>query len=325
MKIYYRRSTDPFTNIAAEEYFARNTGEDLCMIWCNEKSVIIGKHQNAYAEINYPFICEHQIPVIRRISGGGAVYHDEGNINFTFIQKTGTGNQVAFKQFTAIVVKMMKHFGLDVQVGKRDSLYIHEKKFSGNAEHIYKDRILHHGTLLFNTNLDWLEQSIKSNKSYQSKALQSVRSEVCNLAPLLPDIKDKEEFIKYLLQYLLDIYREHRIFEVDEIILNKINFLSESKYRTWQWNFGYSPAYSFVVELPLRVGNLPFTCRVENGTIKGIELMEQESKPNLEFILNKLIGILHREEDILTFSIQHKQELMDLGITALYFTQAFFQ
>jgi len=130
MFIYLRPYTNPFLNLAAEEYYIRHATDEICMVWINEQSVIIGKHQNAYAEINYPYLCENQIPVIRRISGGGAVYHDMGNINLSFISNTHKTNQVDFGKFTAIVIAFLHSYGLEISVNKRNSLFIGDRKFS---------------------------------------------------------------------------------------------------------------------------------------------------------------------------------------------------
>jgi len=199
MLIFHRPFTDPHLNIAAEEYFVKKATEDMCMIWINEQSVIIGKHQNAFAEINYPYVRKNQIPIIRRISGGGAVYHDTGNVNFTFIQKTDKANQVDFGRFTSIIVKFIQSLGIDVNTNKRNSLFAGNLKFSGHAEHIFHDTVLHHGTILFNTNLDILQNCLTPEKQYQGKAMASVRSDVGNIAPLLSQNINIHQFTEYLM------------------------------------------------------------------------------------------------------------------------------
>ena len=325
MLIFYRPFTDPYLNIAAEEYFIKQSAEDICMIWLNERSVIIGKHQNAFAEINYPYVHTNHIPVIRRISGGGAVYHDMGNVNFTFIKKTVKSNQVDFSQFTSVLVAFMQSLGIEINVNKRNSLFIGSQKFSGNAEHIFHDRVLHHGTLLFNTDLEVLQKSLIPEKEYQGKAMKSVRSEVCNLAPLLSKTIDIHEFIRILIVWLRDYYAESKSYELTEYDLKTISELSETKYKTWEWNFGYSPAYHFQTEIPMISGLLPITVNVENGKFVQINSLSENRNPDLAVLLNNMAGILHKEEEIDKFVEENKQLLELVGANTVLFTSAFFQ
>lgn len=324
MRIFYRPLTDPYLNIAAEEYFVKNATDDICMIWINEKSVIIGKHQNAYGEINYPYVSQNHIPVVRRISGGGAVYHDAGNVNFSFIRKTSKSNPVDFRRFTSVMVHFLQNLGLEVNISKRNSLFIGEQKFSGHAEHIFRDRVLHHGTILWNTDLAALENSLVPSKSYSSKAMESVRSEVCNLAPLLPDYKGIQQFTENLVNWLLAYYKDSTLYTLQDTDLDAISALAETKYKTWQWNFGYSPAYSFIVQIPLRQGTEAAVVRVENGKIAGIEPGNGLTGLHVAAKLQNMLGLLHREEDIDRF-VKNNRELLELdGINTVRFTEAYF-
>ena len=325
MLIFYRPFSDPYLNIAAEEYFIKQSTEDICMIWINERSVIIGKHQNAFAEINYPFVHSNHIPVIRRISGGGAVYHDMGNVNFTFIKKTGKTNQVDFSQFTSVLVTFMQSLGIEINVNKRNSLFIGNQKFSGHAEHIFHDRVLHHGTLLFDTDLNVLQKSLIPEKEYQGKAMKSVRSDVCNLAPLLPKTIDIHGFIQTLIAWLRNYYPESKSYELTDYEMKAISELSETKYKTWAWNFGYSPAYHFQTEIPLLSGFFPITVNVDNGKFVQINSLSESRNPDLVLLLNNMTGILHKEEEIDKFVEENKQLLELVGANTVLFTSVFFQ
>jgi len=325
MLIFYRPITDPYMNIAAEEYFVKNATDDICMIWINEKSVIIGKHQNAYGEINYPYVSEHQIPVIRRISGGGAVYHDTGNVNFSFIRNTSKTSPVDFNRFTSVMVEFMKSLGLEVNISKRNSLFIGDRKFSGHAEHIFHDRVLHHGTILWNTDLEALQKSLVPSKAFNTKAMGSVRSEVCNLAPLLPYYTGIQQFTENLVNWLLAYYTGSKLYELQGNDLEAISTLAETKYKTWQWNFGYSPAYSFIVYIPLREGSEPAIIKVENGKIVGIEPTDESPGLNIAAKLQHMPGVFHREEDIDRFVKNNRQALELDGINTVNFTEAFFR
>ena len=324
MLIFHRLFTDPYLNIAAEEYFVKHATEDMCMIWINERSVIIGKHQNAFAEINYPYVHANRIPVIRRISGGGAVYHDSGNVNFTFIHKTDKTNQVDFKRFTSIIVKFMQSLGIEVNTNKRNSIFAGSLKFSGHAEHIFHDRVLHHGTILFNTDLEKLQNCLAPEKEYQGKAMESVRNDVGNIAPLLSETIDINQFTEKLINWLIDFYPGSNSYKIqpDEIIA--IKKLSETKYKTWQWNFGYSPAYMFQVNIPMLTGFIHVSIKVENGKFVQINLPDKIVNDPLSIVFKSMTGVLHNEEDIDKFVENNHTSLELAGVKIVNFVNVFF-
>ena len=325
MFIFYRPFTDPYFNIAAEEYFVKHATNDICMIWINEKSVIIGKHQNAYAEINYPYVRSNQIPVIRRISGGGAVYHDDGNINFTFIKKTDKSNLVDFGQFTSIIIRFVQSLGIEVNVNKRNSLFVGEKKFSGHAEHVFHDRVLHHGTILFETDLEVLQHCLKPGTGYQGKAMASARSEVANIAPLLSESITIHQFINNLVDWLLKYFPGSNSYQLNQQELNSINDLAETKYKTWEWNFGYSPAYSFQVNIQAVEEPFLVNVRVENGKFVQIDFSQEITVHPLIQILIQMKGVQHNEEEINKFALNHAPEFELAGINIVNFSSSFFK
>ena len=324
MLITYRQISDPYLNIAAEEYYVKHSTEDICMIWINDRSVIIGKHQNAFGEINYPFLKENNIPVIRRISGGGAVYHDTGNINFSFITKTGKINQVDFSRFTSVIVKFMQSLGLEVTTSKRNSLFIGNQKFSGHAEHVFHNKVLHHGTILFTTDLFTLQKAITPLREYQSKAMPSVRSDVGNIAPLLPYNIDIHQFINLFIDWLLLFYEGSGLYEAAPNEHEAIRNLAETKYKTWEWNFGYSPAYSFTINLQLYTKIIPLVLKVENGKFVQSDLPADFENEPLTMLLNNLKGIFHKEVEIDNFVQKNSQELEQTGINTVTFRELFF-
>ncbi|HOW31287.1 MAG TPA: lipoate--protein ligase family protein, partial [Bacteroidales bacterium] len=234
-----REQTNPYFNLAAEEYLLRQGPGDMFMLWQNEPCVVIGKHQNAFAEINYRYCRDEKIPVIRRISGGGAVYHGPGNINFSFIKTVEKENAVDFSRFLKPMMETFARLGLAVTSGKRNDLYIHGLKFSGNAEHVYRDKVLHHGTILFDANLDVLNLALTpSGKIFTDKAVKSVRSKVTNLKPYLPDIETIDEFTTLLIQSAGQSIPELQPFSLSDSDIHNINSLATEKYSTWDWNFG---------------------------------------------------------------------------------------
>ncbi len=291
MRCILRRETDPYFNLAAEEYVFKNFEEDTFMLWRNEPSVIIGKHQNAFAEVNALFIKQNNIKVVRRISGGGAVYHDTGNLNFTFTSKAEPEHLVDFKRYTAPIVKALEKLGIEVTEGARNSLYINGLKFSGNAEHVYKEKVIHHGTILFNCNLEALHESIKPPVTeYKDKAVKSIRSKVTNISGFLKppvagmfdrgsnDLKDSgdndidiKDFAGYILHEVLDSFGNAYVYEFTDQDIASINGLAGSKYSGWEWNYGYSPPFSFDATIRISVHPFQATFFIVNGIITEIK------------------------------------------------------
>ncbi|MBN2814917.1 MAG: lipoate--protein ligase family protein, partial [Bacteroidales bacterium] len=174
--------TDPYYNLATEEYLLRQLHDDVFMLWISRPVIVVGKHQNALAEINYRFVSDNHIDVARRLTGGGAVFHDEGNVNFAFIRAGEPGRLVDFNAFIEPVTAFLQTLGVEALRGPKNEILVNGLKISGNAEHVYKNRVLHHGTLLYQSNLDRLRQSLKpSGGRYIDKAVQSNRSSVTNL------------------------------------------------------------------------------------------------------------------------------------------------
>jgi len=246
MKLIIRTETDPYFNIAAEEYFLKNFDEEFLMIWQSKPSVIIGKHQNTMGEVNISFAEKNNIPVIRRISGGGTVFHDEGNINYSIITHSENREKlIDFHSSTEPIINFLKSMGLKAEFTGKNNLTIDGKKFSGNSAHVYKNRVLHHGTILFNSNIDILEKVITPpNYNISDKAVKSIRATVTNLSYLIDKEITVKEFKDNLIGFLMtnvSIKGEYFLNSSDK---EEIKKLIESKYNTWEWNYGYSPSYT---------------------------------------------------------------------------------
>ncbi len=237
--------TNPYFNIAAEEYLLKESNDDFLMFYVNNSSVIIGKHQNALAETNIRFAVEYNIPIIRRISGGGAVYHDCGNLNFSFIVNGKEGQLVDFRKFTKPVIEVLQKSGVDARFEGKSDIRVNGLKISGNAEHVYKNRILHHGTLLISTDLKKLSAilDIDPNK-YKDNAIKSIKSKVINIDNLLQSPNNLKELQNQIFEYFLNIQESHE-YSFSEIDIDRTEKLVTEKYNTWEWNFGYSPRYEF--------------------------------------------------------------------------------
>jgi len=267
MLCIHLKNTDPYFCLAAEEYLLKNFQEDIFMLWQSENAVVVGKHQNLLGEINYPFVRENDIALCRRIAGGGSVFHDSGNVNFSFIKNVKSPAEISFKQFTAPVVDALAKLGVAATTSGRNDLLIDGLKISGNAEHVYKNRVLHHGTLLFNSDLKNLGQAIKVVPGkYESKAVQSNRSPVANISQFLKNPMTTGEFVQFLLDVQIE-NSENRLYFLNENDIQTIEKLSTEKFKTWEWNFGYSPRYSFKNEVEIEGKLLKIEMQVERGII----------------------------------------------------------
>ncbi len=285
-------SNNPYFNIATEEYLLRNFSDDFFFIYSDEPSIICGKHQNILAEIDYPFVRKNNISVVRRLSGGGTVYHDLGNVNFCFILNVAEGKQIDFKRHTAPLITALTKMGANPSLGVRNDILIDNFKVSGNAEHIWKNRVLHHGTLLFDSDLQQLGQSINSDSTrFTDKAIKSKRSKVANILPFLSSKITQQEFVQQIFEVVSETYSLD-LFELTESDNLAIDQLVQTKYQTWDWDFGYSPKYQFSNEK----GEFKLDITVEKGVITEAQFW----KNNLldEDISAKLIGTEHRLESI---------------------------
>lgn len=304
-------NTDPWFNLAAEEYVLKNFTEDVFMLWRNHNAIIVGKHQNTLAEINLDYVKEKGIKVVRRMSGGGAVFHDLGNLNFTFIMNGEEGHLVDFRKFTQPILDVLKKLDIDAKFEGRNDLTINGQKFSGNAEHVYKSRVLHHGTLLFSSVMSDLASALKVNPlKYQDKAVKSVRSRVTNISEHLKAELDVLQFRDLIMEHITDIYPDCEMYEYTPEDLKQINDLVKEKYSTWEWNFGYSPSYGLQKMIKTKGGFLEFHLNVQHGIVKDIkifgdffsrreiseiETLLQNSRHNEEEIVEKLQGVPFRE------------------------------
>ncbi|MEJ2594948.1 MAG: lipoate--protein ligase family protein [bacterium] len=310
--IFIRRpETDPWFNIAAEEYLLKHRTEDIAMLWQCDPAVIIGKHQNAMAEANLNWTGKRNIPVIRRITGGGTVYHDSGNINYTVIRTVEQREKmIDFRQFTRPVIDFLSELGIISTFEGKNNLVIEGKKISGNSAHVHKNRVIHHGTILFDSNLEILNESIRpTNLHIEDKSVQSIRATVTNIRPFLVEDMNTKEFKSLLEKYLIN---HHNINSIDSLTFeaNKaISRLAEEKYRGTEWTFGYSPVYSVYLPIKTEGGQNELKVKVVRGIINEITLdFEGESDRQIMTALQKLKGRphhgLHRDDYFRTLKEQ---------------------
>ena len=269
-------TTDAAFNLAAEQYVFDALPRDraYCLLWQNRSAVVIGKYQNTLAEINLPFVEENGIQVVRRLSGGGAVYHDLGNLNYSFIADAGDAGTLDFQLFCAPVVRTLAALGVQAEVNGRNDITIEGRKFSGNAQYLRGGRILHHGTLLFDSDLSVVARALQvDEEKIRAKGLRSVRSRVTNIRPLLPEDIPLPVFRKTLLENILRETpgEEYRFTEAD---LASIEALRQSRYARWDWNFGASPPCTLLKRRRFEgCGTVEAHIAVEHGRIESLRFM----------------------------------------------------
>ncbi len=293
------QSTDPAFNLAMEEYLYRTIGQEhpgYFLLWQNRPSIIVGRFQNTAQEVNRPFVEERGIAVVRRISGGGAVYHDLGNINYTFIVPNDEGNPFDFARHAKPVVDALAALGVKAEFNSRNDLAIDGKKFSGSAQHMDRRRLLHHGTLLFDSDLSVLALALQvDEEKFSSKGFKSVRSRVTNILPCLPVPLSLGEFMDYLRNSLSGLEQ----ISLTEGQKEGIAALREEKYATWEWNWGASPDFSERKVRRFAWGKVEALLDVKNGVIKQArffgDFFGQENREEVELLL---AGCPYREEDI---------------------------
>lgn len=306
MIILNRPQTDPFFNLAAEEYLVKNTKEALFMLWQNTPAVVIGKHQNALKEINLAFLQEKGIPVIRRISGGGTVFHDLGNLNYSFIDFGARETLVNFKKYSQPILDVLQNLGIDAQLVGKSDLKIKGLKFSGNASHVHKNTVLHHGTLLFTSELNILDTSIKrTTDNYTDKAVQSNRSKVTNIQSHLLSPLTLQSFKKKIFDYILSSFPNTEIRDFTDFEFSEIQKLADEKYKSWEWNFGYSPRYQFDGMIDMKSKPITFHINIRNGEIEAADFGSNPDK-NIESLKSILVGSLHKADAL--------EKLYDLNI-----------
>ncbi|AUB51979.1 MULTISPECIES: lipoate--protein ligase [Enterococcus] len=272
---------DPRVNLAIETFLLQEMPleEPILLFYINEPSIIIGRNQNTIEEINREYVEEHGIHVVRRLSGGGAVYHDFGNLNFSFIMPDDGDSFRDFAKVTKPIIQALHELGISgAELKGRNDLVIDGLKFSGNAMYATNGRMFAHGTIMFDSDIDEVVNALKVKKEkIESKGIKSIRSRVTNIKPFLPEEKQgmtTEEFREDILLKIFGVssVEEVKTYELTEKDWEKINQISEQYYRNWDWNYGKSPDFNFSRQKRFSIGSIEVHLNVSEGIIEDVKI-----------------------------------------------------
>lgn len=298
MRYIISDNTDAYFNLASEEYLLKHTEEDIFYLWRNDNAIIVGTNQNALSEINVEYVKEKDIKVVRRLTGGGAVYHDLGNINYTFIENNKKGFN-DFRGFCEPITKALNEMGVEAEFSGRNDMTIQGKKFSGTAQCKHKERVMHHGTLLFSSKKADISGALKPRDiKFTGKSVKSVASRITNISEHLEEDMDVLTFRDRVMTSVAGGLSQVTPFTEEEVIA--IEKLREEKYATWDWNFGQSPKFSMTKEGRFQGGTLEVTLEVKKGIIEEIRIYgDFFGTKNIGLLEEKLKGLAHQEDVLL--------------------------
>lgn len=275
MKYIVNNSNDPAYNIALEAYAFKELTDidEIFILWINEPAIIIGKHQNAIQEINKEYTDEHGIHVVRRLSGGGAVYHDLNNLNYTIISNKSEEGAFDFKTFSKPVIDTLSTLGVEANFTGRNDLEIDGKKICGNAQAYAKGRMMHHGCLLFDVDMTVLGQALKVSKDkIESKGVKSVRARVTNINNELPEKMTVLDFKEAILNQMKKEYPDMDEYVLSEDELARIQEIRDSQFATWDWTFGATPEYTVERSVRYPAGKITSYIKTEKSVIESIKI-----------------------------------------------------
>lgn len=330
MKYLVNNSNDPRYNLAFEEFCFKHLDlkEDYVILWINGPAIIIGKNQNTVEEINSDYVKQREIKVVRRITGGGAVYHDLGNLNFSIISMSTDYEKIDFKKYNIPIVKSLEKIGIQCELSGRNDITLDGKKFSGIAQSVWKKRVLNHGTLLFDTELDVLSNAlnVKQDK-IESKGVKSVKGRVTNIKPHIKNDIDIYEFRDILLKNIFAMEglepKEHKLSSEE---LDGVEKLFEEKYSTWEWNYGESPKSNYQNYKRFDFGSVDIRFNVVNGLIQDTKVYgDFFGTQDVALLQEKLNGVRYDKVEVLNVIENEPLEKYFGNITKEEFVELMFQ
>lgn len=322
-KIYFINgiSNDPYFNLASEEFLLKRRGERFIYVWQNAPSVIVGVNQNTAEEVNLDYTEANSVKVVRRQTGGGAVYHDMNNVCYTIIDYFDAERD-NYRYFTEGVIGYLNTLGVKAEFSGRNDVTVGGKKISGNAQCVYKNRIMHHGTLLFNTDKEALENALKPHKfKIESKGVKSNRARVTNISEHLPSSISVRSFISGLSQYLQSGAEEY-FFTTEDV--REIGELVKNKYSTFEWNVGSSPKASVEAEKRFDYGSVKVCFNVQDGALSDVRFVgDFFSIEGISGLNHALNGVLYSKDSVAAALLGVERFIV--GSTAEDISELFFQ
>ena len=302
-------STDPYYNLALEEYVFEDLdkGEEFLILWQNANSIIVGKYQNTAEEVNQSFVDEHHIRVARRLSGGGAVYHDTGNLNYTLIVDQKNNPDFNFSLFVIPVIEALRELGVNAEFNGRNDLTIGGRKFSGQSQYAKGGRIMHHGCIMLDSNLENVQDALRVKAAkFESKSIKSVRSRVTTINEHAPSPISMETFKETLKRHVLST-NNGGTYKLTPEDIAQIERLARDKYSTWDWNYGRSPACSIRRDAHFEGGLICVQMNVEYGSVSDIHFSG-------DFFGNRDLSQLEQSLIGLPLDEHLKEKLSDLSV-----------
>lgn len=311
----------PYFNLALEEYALKeiDIDQDFFILWQNENTVVVGRNQNTIEEINSKYVKEKEVNIVRRMSGGGAVYHDDGNINYTFITDSDDDSKHNFEKFTRPIIDALASLGITAEFTGRNDITIDGKKISGNAQYYHQNKMLHHGTILFDVNGNILQDvlNVKADK-IESKGIKSVKSRVTSISDHLEKPMTSDQLKSMLLKFILDtedVSSKEYVLSQDDI--SSIEKLAEEKYSSWDWVYGRSPKFELQQSKRYKGGNIDIRLNVNKGTITDFKIYgDFFGRKEVKQIEELIVGKKYEEQEIRSVlqSIEFSDYFLNISI-----------
>lgn len=318
MLLVQNNSLDPYYNLALEEYLLTNFQEDILCLWRDKPTVVVGKNQNTLEEINLDYVQRENVMVARRLTGGGAVYHDLGNVNYTLIIPYVQGEFGDYRKFTEPIIAFLNTLGITASLSGRNDLCIGEQKICGNAQTVVNGRLLHHGCILFSSDLSVLADVLRPNPAkIEGKGVKSARSRVTTILQHLEERISVEEFCTALQKYFLQVVPDLKPYALSTQEVEAVRELARNKYASWKWQYGVSPQYSWKNCKKFAHGFLDVRMEISEGKIDQIEIFgDFFGLEDIAKLADTLRGCPHEKAAIMKILGQASTERYIYGVTA---------